>query len=150
VTDTDTKTAAADAATQSNAGSATEDVDEVGLFDNVLALSRDLELLAREQLELATLEARVATRSVIVMIAGAVAVGVLFVSVWLVVVALLVWVLLDAGMTPLLGFVAVAALNLLAGWILVVVIRRNGRNLSFPATRRSLATLIEMRRGAAQ
>jgi hypothetical protein len=147
VTATDPKTATAEAATADSAGQASE---EAGLFDNVVALSRDLELLAREQLELATLEAKVATRSVIVMIAGAVAVGVLFVSVWLVIVALLVWLLVDAGMAPLLGFVAVAVLNLLAGWALVVVIRRNGRNLSFPATRRSLATLVEIRRGAAQ
>jgi hypothetical protein len=75
---------------------------------------------------------------------------VLLVTVWLVVVALLVWLLIDAGMAPLLGFVAVAALNLFAGWLLVALIRSHGKNLSFPATRRSLATLVETRKGAGQ
>jgi Putative Actinobacterial Holin-X, holin superfamily III len=122
---------------------------ELGLFDNVIALSRDVQLLAREQFDLAALEARVATRSVVVMIAAAVAVGVLLVSVWLALVAALVWLLFEFGLTPLPALLVVAASNLLAGWVLVALIRRQGRNLAFPATRRSLAMLIEVRGGPA-
>jgi Putative Actinobacterial Holin-X, holin superfamily III len=140
VIDTNAKTAAPDAAPEAAPS-------EPGLFDNVVALSRDFQLLAREQFDLAALEARVATRSVVVMIAAAVAVGVLLVSVWLALVAALVWSLFELGLTPLPALLVVAALNLLAGWALVALIRRQGRNLGFPATRRSLAMLIEVRGG---
>jgi Putative Actinobacterial Holin-X, holin superfamily III len=124
--------------------------DTAGLLDNVVALSRDVELLAREQFALASLEAKLATRSVVVMIAAAVAVGVLLVSVWLALVAALVWSLLGIGLTPLWALLSMAVLNLLAGWVLVAVIRRHGRNLGFPATRRSLAMLAEVGRAAPQ
>jgi len=117
--------------------------DAIGLLDNVIALSHDVERLAREQLALASLEAKLATRSVVVMIAAAVAVGVLFISVWLALVAALTVVLLATGVALLWALLCVAVLNALAAWILVAVIRRHGRNLAFPATRRSLATLAE-------
>jgi hypothetical protein len=134
VSEVETPAAAPDAASTA---------DAAGVFDNVSALSRDVEQLAREQLALASLEAKLATRSVIVMIAAAVAVGVLLVSVWLALVAALVWALFGAGLTPLWALLSVAMVNLLAGWALVAVIRRHGRNLAFPATRRSLGMLAE-------
>jgi Putative Actinobacterial Holin-X, holin superfamily III len=136
------------AASDSTGATATGDA---GLLDNVAALSRDIGLLAREQLELLSLEAQVATRSVIVMLASAVAVGVLLVTVWLALVAALVWLLRDGGgVSPLQGLLMVAALNLVAGGVLVVLIRRHWRNLGFPLTRRSLATLVEARDGVAR
>jgi len=108
------------------------------LFDDVVGLSRELGELARDQLELVALETKLAARSVMTMIAAAVAIGLLLVTAWLGLMGALIWWLVGAGVAPAFGMIVLVVLNLLAALIPYNLIRRRSRSLGFPATLRSL------------
>lgn len=109
-----------------------------GLLAEAGHLTRELRELMHEQLELVVLESRLALRTVIRMLAFAVGVAVLMTSAWLTLVGTAVVTLLAQGWSPALAMVAATAVNLGGALVLLLVLRRQGRFLGWPATLRTL------------
>ncbi len=112
--------------------------DTPSALEGTRALTRELCELMHDQLQLAALEARLAAHSAMTMVAAAVGLGVLLVTVWLGLMGAAVSVLVSAGLAPSLALLGIAVLNLLVSPILYGLIRRQSRNLGFPATLRTL------------
>ena len=111
---------------------------EPGLLDNAQALWHDLRGLAHDHLQLAALETQRAGKSLVTMLACAVAAGLLLVTAWLGLMAAGAVGLVALGLHPGLALMLVAALNVAAACLLFVLIRRSSRDLRFSATVRSL------------
>jgi hypothetical protein len=127
-----------DTATEAPAEPGEPAVRAPDLFDDVVGLSQELRELAHDQLQLVTLETKLAARSLMTMIAAAVGIGLLLVAAWLGLMGALVLWLAGVGVAPGLAMIAVVVLNLLAALIPYNLIRRRSRSLGFPATLRSL------------
>ena len=102
------------------------------------ALVCDVRDLVFDHLELAALEARRAGAGFAQMVGAAVVISVLWVTAWLALVAgAIVWAT-SAGI-PFAGALAIAAIiNVIAGVVLAVWVRRQAGELLFPATLRQL------------
>ncbi|MBK9606829.1 MAG: phage holin family protein [Betaproteobacteria bacterium] len=111
---------------------------EPGLLDNAQALWHDLRGLAHDHLQLAALETQRAGKSLVTMIASAVAAGLLLVTAWLGLMAAGAVGLVALGLHPGPALLLVAVLNVAAAYLLYALIRRSSRDLRFPATVRSL------------
>lgn len=121
------------------AGTAAEPLaDGAGLLEGVVDLSHELQALAHDHLQLAGLEAKLAARNLMTMIAAAVSIGILVVTAWLTLMGALVWWLSGAGVAPAIAMLATILLNLLAALTAYAIIRRRSGSLGFPATLRSL------------
>jgi hypothetical protein len=119
-----------------------------GLLDDVAGLARELQALAHDQLQLVALEAKLAGRALVMMIAAGVGFGILVASVWLSIMAGMVWSLIAVGIAPAAALLAMALLNVAAAGACYRAIRRGSRRLRFPATLRSFASASERRSGA--
>ncbi len=110
----------------------------LGLLDDVKALWQELRGFAHDQLTLVTLEARLAGKSLVTMIAAGVMIGALLISSWLGLMGAAVLWLISHGVMASVAMLLAVAGNLLVALGLYDVIRRQSRHLQFPATRRSL------------
>jgi uncharacterized membrane protein YqjE len=123
---------------------ATAAASDPGLLENAQALWHDLRGLAHDHLQLAALETQRAGRSLVNMVIYAVAAAILLVSAWLGLMAAGVLWLSDRGLNASVVLLLVVALNIAAALILFTMIGRNGRQLRFPATVRSLKSDASM------
>ena len=131
-----------------DAGQADAPAESPGLFDSALALWGDWCAIARERIEILTLEARRAGESLVVMLMCGIAAGLLLAGAWIGITAALAWWLIERGLAGS-GAVFLAALcNLLGAVVLGVVIRRCARDLQFPATVRGLRAIVPVRADA--
>lgn len=101
-------------------------------------LQRELRDLVHDQLQLATLELRLATHSLMVMISTAVCVGALLMLAWLGLMAATGIGLTGLGFHPVMVLLAATALTLLLSILLYHFIGRRSRHLGFPSTLRTL------------
>ena len=111
---------------------------EAGLLAIVQALWHDLRGLAHDHLQLAALETQRAGKSLVLMVAFAVAAALLMASAWLGLLGAGAWWLVASGLNPGAALLLVAALNIAAALVLYLMIRRSSAHLRFPATVRSL------------
>lgn len=109
----------------------------------VQGLVSEFGLLVRDQLQLATLEARQATTTLLTLIALGVGSILLLFSAWLGLMGAGVMFVVERDMVEASTALAIAVgLNLLLGVILLFLLYRYKRRLTFPATTRSLKTLF--------
>lgn len=101
-------------------------------------LPQEVRGLIHEHLQLAALEVRLASRSLMIMVSAAVCIGVLLVLVWLGLMATVALTLIGGGLQPALVILAVTALTSGPVLLLFGLIRRRSRDLGFPATVRTL------------
>jgi hypothetical protein len=109
-----------------------------GLLHEARSIWSELRGIAHDQLQLAALETRLAGESVVRMIAAGVLIGVLLISAWLALLGAAVVVLIAAGLAPPLALLLAAAVNVAGAALLYLGVRRLARNLTFPATVRSV------------
>lgn len=114
---------------------------EAGLVDEVKILWHELRAMAHDQLTLASLETKLAARSLVTMIAAGVMVAVLLISAWLGLMGAAVLWFVSIGGTASIAILFAVAANLAFAVILYELIRRQSRHLQFPATLRSLRPL---------
>ena len=92
-----------------------------------------------EFLELMSLEARRAGLALVYMVASGLVAAVCMVAAWLALMAALAMWAVALGLPPIAAVIAVAAINLLAGFGLIYVCIGVSRDLLFSATRRQVA-----------
>ncbi|HEY6599082.1 MAG TPA: phage holin family protein [Pseudomonadales bacterium] len=109
-----------------------------GLLDDVAGLAREVQALALDQLQLVALEAKLAGRQLVVMLGAAIGIGILVATIWLSMIAAIVWSLIAAGIAPAIALLIMTLLNVVGAAICYRLIRRGLRTLGFPATLRSL------------
>ena len=112
-----------------------------GLLDNARELWRELRAMAHDQLTLAALEAKLAGKSLVNMIAAGVMIAVLLISAWLGLLGAAVLWLIGIGVPASIAMLVAVAGNLALAAVLYQLIRRQSRRLQFPATLRSLRPL---------
>lgn len=113
-------------------------VDTSDLFGHAVLLSYELRAALHDQLRLVSYETQLAGRSLVKMLAAAVAIGVLVVSAWFGLMAAGALALVSLGLGPAVVMLMLAALNLVAALVPYEVIRRKSRDLGFPVTLRTL------------
>ena len=101
-------------------------------------LPQEVRGLIHDQLQLAALEVRLASRSLMTMIWAAFLTGALLVLVWVGLMASLGLSLLDGGLQPVFVALVVTALTSLLVLALLGLIRHRSRDLGLPATMRAL------------
>lgn len=111
---------------------------DAGMLESAQALWHDLRGLAHDHLQLAALETQRAGKSLVTMIACAVASALLLVTAWLGLMGAGAVGLVALGLHPGGALLLVAVLNVAAAYLLYALIRRSSRDLRFPATVRSL------------
>lgn len=105
-----------------------------GLFDEVQRVWQELSGLARDQLQLAALETRLAGISLVTMIAAGVIVAVLVVSAWLGLIAAAIVLLVGTGLAIGVALALGVAANLVLALLLANMIRIKSENLLWSAT----------------
>jgi hypothetical protein len=89
--------------------------------------------------DLLSLEARRAGLALMWMVVGAVVAAICMVGAWLGLMAALAMWAVSLGLSPITAVIAVAAINLIAGAVLIYVCIGASRDLLFSATRRQVA-----------
>lgn len=107
-------------------------------LDDLYALQREVRSLIHDQLRLAGLELRRASRSLVTMIAAAVCIGALLVLVWLGLMGAVGLGLMETGLHPALMMLVLTALTSILVLLLFALVRNSMRDLGFPATLRTL------------
>lgn len=102
------------------------------------SLPQEVRGLIHDQLQLAALEVRLASHSLMIMIFAAVCSGIMVVLVWLGLMAAIGLSLINAGLQPALVVLVVTALNSIIAFLLFGLIRIRSRDLGLPATMRAL------------
>jgi hypothetical protein len=111
---------------------------DAGLLEETKSLWHELRGLAHNHFALAALEAKLAGKSLVTMIAAGVVAAVLLVSAWLGLIGAVVLWLIGIGVAASIAILLAVTANLAAALFLYAVIRRQSRSLQFPATLRSL------------
>jgi hypothetical protein len=101
-------------------------------------LPHEVRGLIRDHLQLAALEVRLASRSLMIMISAAFCIGALVALVWVGLMAAVLLSLVDGGHQPVLVILLVTALTAIVVMILFGLIRLRSRVLGLPATMRTL------------
>lgn len=114
---------------------------DASVFHAVEALATELRGIFDDHLQLFALEGRRAGTSLVTILACGVAVGVLVVSTWLGLVGAAALLLVAFGLDASAAMLGVAAINLLAVFGLLHLIRQRGRDLGFPATSRAIRAI---------
>lgn len=109
-----------------------------GLLEDAGALTRELRGLVHDQLQLAVLEARLAARTMTVLVALGVGLALLLAAAWLGLLGAAVMVLINQGLGAAPALLIVALLNLAVTPLLYALLRRQVRSLGLPATLRTL------------
>ena len=112
---------------------------EPGLLEQAGALWAELRGLAHESFQLLALEVQLACSRFAVMVGLALAAAALFATAWLGLVAAAVFWLIDLGASPAGALLAAAGTNIAAGIICAMLVRREGREIPFAATLRSIS-----------
>lgn len=113
-------------------------VGETSPLEDLGILQREWRKLIHDQLQLAALEVRLATHSLMAIIAAAVCIGALLVLAWAGLMAATGLSLNDMGLQPVFVLLTVTALTLVPVFLLRGFIVRRSRQLGFPATLRTL------------
>lgn len=111
---------------------------KTALLEDLKALWHELRGVAHDQLILAALEAKLAGKTLVIMLAAGVMVAILLVSAWLGLMGAAVLWLIGVGLSGSIAMLVAVAANLVAAFILIGMIRGQTRYLQFPATVRSL------------
>ena len=129
----------ADGSAQNNALRAAPSQLSTGLIDTLSGALASARATLSNVLDLISLEARRAVLALIWMAALALVAAICMVAAWVGLMAALVMGAVSLGLTPLAAVIAVAALNLAAGAVLIKASIGMSRNLLFSATRRQVA-----------
>jgi|GEM_PF-527264 len=124
-----------DARPAANAGQA---VEKTSPLEDLDILQREWRKLIHDQLQLAALEVRRASYSLMVMISAAVCIGALLVLVWIGLMAATGLSLIGMGLQPVFVLLTVTALTVVPVLLLRGFIVGRSRFLGFPATLRTL------------
>jgi len=124
---------------------AEEAAGDSGLFDEVQGVWRELSGLARDHIQLAVLETRLAGISLVTMIAAGVIVAVLLVSAWLGLIAAIILLLVGSGLAIGVALGIGVAANVILALLLANMIRSKSENLRWT---RTLDNLQGVRPGA--
>lgn len=108
---------------------------------SLMQLVKSLVSMIGEIFELAALEIKLAGHSVIRIIALSVILLFIFVTLWISLMAMIVYGTTMLGLTIMWGLIFVMAFNLLIALILFTLILRSKKNLSLPRTRNQLTLL---------
>ena len=111
------------------------------LLEEVGSSLREVFRLVQDQVQLATLEARLAGESLVAMIVAGIMMAVLLASAWLGLLAAAVVGLIGIGVMVGVAVLLTVAVNLAGALVLYRVIRHKGRHLQFPGTIRSLRSV---------
>jgi len=112
-----------------------------GLLDEARRVWQELSGLARDQLQLAVLETRLAGMSLVTMIAAGVMVAVLLVSAWLGLIAAAILLLVGTGLAVGVALALGVVANLLLALLLANVIRSKSDDLRWVATLSSMQSV---------
>lgn len=113
-------------------------VEETSPLADLGILQREWRKLIHDQLQLAALEVRLATHSLMAMISAAVCIGALLVLAWVGLMAATGLSLIGMGLNPVFILLTVTALTAVPVLLLRGFIVRRSRKLGFPATLRTL------------
>jgi hypothetical protein len=111
---------------------------EPGLLEQAGLLWAEVRGLAEDQFRLLALEVRLACSRFAVMAGLALAAAALFATAWLGLVAAVVLWMVELGASPIGALLAAVCLNIGAGIVCVMLIRRQGSEMPFATTLRSL------------
>ena len=113
-------------------------VAETSPLQDLGSLQREWRQLIHDQLQLAALEVRLASHSLMTMIAAAICIGALLVLVWVGLMAATGLSLTGLGLHPVFVLLTLTALTAVPVLVLRGLIIRRSRYLGFPATLRTL------------
>ena len=113
-------------------------VAEPGLLEQAGLLWAELRALAHDQFELVALEMRQACSRFALMVALALVAAALCATAWLGLVAAAVFWLVERGASPVGALLAAVVANLAVAALCVLLLRREGREVPFAATLRSI------------
>jgi uncharacterized membrane protein YqjE len=111
---------------------------EPGLLEQAGLLWAELRGLAHDHFELAALEVRQACSRFALMVALALAATALIATAWLGLIAAVVFWMIERGASPAGALLGAAAANVAAAAACVLLLRREGKEMPFAATFRSL------------
>jgi hypothetical protein len=111
---------------------------EPGLLDEAGKMLGELRGLAHDSFQLLALEVQLACSRFAVMVGLALAAAALFATTWLGLVAAGVFYLIELGASTVAALLAVAGINLAAGVVCTILMRREGREMPFASTLRSI------------
>lgn len=115
-----------------------------GVFTDFTALASLIIELVRDAARLLGLETRLVIKTVVVMVALGVVLGIVLVGVWLSFTVIIAVGLYEFTGVGLAGSVALAALlNLACAGTLIVILRKLAARLSYPETRLALRSLLQ-------
>lgn len=114
--------------------------NDPSLKETITALSKNLVTLVKDFLELATLESRLAVKSLLTIIGLIFGVSMLMLTAWIFLVASLVYLLVTLGLSWPLALVLMASLNLLLVVPVMLWIVNLHHRIYFPITRKQLST----------
>jgi len=117
-------------------------VDETTPLEDIDTIQREWRELIHDQLQLAALEVRLASHSLMIMISAAICIGALLVLVWIGLMAAIGLSLSGMGLHPVLVLLTVTALTTVLVLLLWGFIVRRSRPLGFPATLRTLKSSV--------
>ncbi len=126
----------------------TNAADETSLFRKGMTLLRTIRSIFDDLSTLIALEARLAVLSAAMIVGLGLAVGLLFVTAWLLLMAGLAWWLVQWGLGWGAALLCIALINALTGAGLVVSIIKLSRNLLFEATRRQMTAIVRKKEDA--
>ncbi len=126
----------------------TNAADETSLFRKGVMLLRTARSIFDDLSTLVALETRLAVLSAAMIVGLGLAVGLLFVTAWLLLMAGLAWWLVQSGLGWGAALLCIALINALAGAGLVVPIIKLSRNLLFEATRRQITAIVREKEDA--
>jgi hypothetical protein len=111
---------------------------EPGLLEQAGQLWAEVRGLAEDQFRLLSLEVQLACSRFAVMVGLALGAAALFATAWLGLVAAVVVWMMELGASPIGALLAAVCVNIGAGIVCVMLIRREGRENPFASTLRSL------------
>lgn len=111
---------------------------EENLTTTVKELGKNLTTIISEVLEILSLEARLAGKSLLIILALLVVAGLVVITTWLLFMAALVFLLIHVSVSSLTAVLAVIGFNIILLGGIILLIKKLHRNVYFPATRRQL------------
>lgn len=111
---------------------------EPGLLEQAGLLWAEVRGLASDHFELLSLEVKLACSRFALMVGLALAAGALFATAWLGLIAAAVFWMIHIGASPVGALLSAVCANVAAGIVCVMLIRREGRDMPFASTFRSL------------
>lgn len=114
------------------------ETSSAGLLEELKALWEEIRGLARDHLELASLETKLAAESFVSMMVAGIVMAVLLVTAWLGLLAVCVVFLIALGMGATLSLLLAVLLNIVLAMITYSIIRRKSQDLKWAGTLSSI------------